>query len=378
MDASTPWTAGHEAFRDQVRRFVAREIAPHHADWERDGAVPRELWEKAGAAGLLCCGIPEEHGGPGGDFGHAAVVIEELARAGASGPGFSVHSDIVAPYILRYGSDDQKREWLPRLVSGQAIGAIAMTEPGAGSDLQGIRTAARADGNHLVVDGQKTFITNGQSADLIIVVAKTAPDKGARGTSLVLVEADRDGFSRGRNLEKVGLKAQDTSELFFDSVRVPRTNLLGEENRGFAHLMDDLPQERLIIALGAVAAAEAALEWTVAHVKGRKAFGKALADFQNTRFVLAEVKTEAAVARAFVDRCLAEHLEGGLDPATAAMAKLWCTEMQCRAIDACVQLHGGYGYMWEYPVARAWADARVGRIFGGANEIMKELIARTL
>ena len=373
-----PWTAEHEAFRDQVRRFIAREIAPRHAEWERAGAVPRELWEKAGAAGMLCCGVPEAWGGPGGDFGFAAIVIEELARAGATGPGFAVHSDIVAPYILNYGSEDQKRQWLPRLAAGTAIGAVAMTEPGAGSDLQGVATAARADGNHLVIDGSKTFITNGQSADLIVVVARTAPDKGAHGLSLVLVESDREGVSRGRNLEKVGLKAQDTSELFFDSVRVPRTNLLGEENRGFAHLMDELPQERLIIALAAVAAAEAAVEDTVDYVKRREAFGKTLFDLQNTRFVLADARTETAVARAFADRCLATHLNGGLDPATAAMAKMWCTDMQGRVIDACVQLHGGYGYMWETPVARAWADARIGRIFGGANEIMKELIARSL
>lgn len=378
MTAASPYTAEHEAFRDQVRRFVAREIAPRHEEWERAGVVPRDVWEKAGAAGLLCCEVPEEYGGPGGDFGFSAVVIEELARAGATGPGFSVHSDVVAPYILRYGSEDQKREWLPRLASGAAIAAIAMTEPGAGSDLQGIRTTARADGNHLVVDGRKTFITNGQSADLVVVVAGTDPARGAHGTSLVLVEADREGFSRGRNLEKVGLKAQDTSELAFDGVRVPRTNLLGEENRGFAHLMSELPQERLVIALGAVAAAEAAVEWTVDYTARRRAFGKALAEFQNTRFALAEAKTETAAARAFVDRCLAQHLDGGLDAAAAAMAKLHCTEMHCRVVDACVQLHGGYGYMWEYPVARAWADARVGRIYGGANEIMKELVARSL
>ncbi len=378
MSTSSPYNAEHEAFRDQVRRFVEREVTPHHETWERAGVVPREVWEKAGAAGMLCCGVPEDWGGPGGDFGFSAVVIEELARVGATGPGFGVHSDIVAPYILRYGSDDQKREWLPRLAAGTAIGAIAMTEPGAGSDLQGIRTTARPDGNHMVIDGQKTFITNGQSADLIITVVKTDPDKGAHGTSLVLVEADREGFTRGRNLEKVGLRAQDTSELFFDSVRVPRTNMLGEEGRGFACLMSDLPQERLVIALGAVAAAEGALDWTVAHVRNRHAFGKPLAEFQNTRFTLADAKTDLAVGRCFVDRCLAQHLDGGLDATTAAMAKLWCTEMQGRVIDACVQLHGGYGYMREYPVARAWTDARITRIFGGANEIMKELIARSL
>ena len=371
-------TEQHEAFRDQVRRFVAREITPHHEAWEKAGEVDRALWRKAGAAGLLCCGVPEDYGGPGGDFSFAAVVIEELARANASGPGFAAHSDIVAPYLLHHGSEEQKREWLPKLASGEAVGAIAMTEPGTGSDLQGVRTTAIADGNHLVVNGAKTFITNGQQADLVIVVAKTDPDAGAHGTSLVLVEREREGFARGRNLEKIGLKAQDTSELFFDQVRVPRTNLLGEEGKGFEYLMSELPQERLIIALGAVAHAEAGLGWTLAYVKERRAFGKAIADFQNTRFRLAEAKTEIAVGRAFVDQCLARHMAGGLDATTAAMAKLWCTEMECRVLDACLQLHGGYGYMWEYPIARAWADARVARIYGGTNEIMRELIGRSL
>jgi len=372
------YTAEHEAFRDQVKRFIEREITPYHDDWEKEGQIDRDLWRKMGAAGLLSCAVPEEYGGPGADFSYSTVVLEEMAKANASGPGIGVHSDIVTPYILHYGSEEQKREWLPKFVSGEAVGAIAMTEPGTGSDLQGVRTSAIQDGNHLVINGAKTFITNGQQADVVIVVVKTDPAQGARGTSLVLVERDREGFSRGRNLEKIGLKAQDTSELFFDDVRVPKTNLLGEEGKGFEYLMSDLPQERLIIAIGAVAHAEAGLEWTIEYVKGRKAFGKAIGDFQNTRFRLADVKTEVTIGRAFVDQCLEKHMNGGLDPTTAAMAKLWTTEMENRVLDICLQLHGGYGYMWEYPIARAWADARIARIYGGSNEIMRELIGRSL
>jgi len=372
------YTAEHEAFRDQVKRFIEREITPYHDDWEKEGQIDRDLWRKMGAAGLLSCAVPEEYGGPGADFSYSTVVLEEMAKANASGPGIGVHSDIVTPYILHYGSEEQKREWLPKFVSGEAVGAIAMTEPGTGSDLQGVRTSAIQDGNHLVINGAKTFITNGQQADVVIVVVKTDPAQGARGTSLVLVERDREGFSRGRNLEKIGLKAQDTSELFFDDVRVPKTNLLGEEGKGFEYLMSDLPQERLIIAIGAVAQAEAGLEWTIEYVKGRKAFGKAIGDFQNTRFRLADVKTEVTIGRAFVDQCLEKHMNGGLDPTTAAMAKLWTTEMENRVLDICLQLHGGYGYMWEYPIARAWADARIARIYGGTNEIMRELIGRSL
>jgi len=372
------FTPEHDIFRDTVRRFIDKEIVPYHAQWESEGRVPREVWRKAGAAGLLCCTVPEEYGGAGADFLFSTVVIEELSRAGASGPGFSLHTDIVAPYIYHYGSEDQKRDILPRMVSGEIITAIAMTEPGTGSDLQAVKTSAVADGNHLVVNGQKTFITNGQNADLIIVVAKTDPAQGAHGTSLVLVEADREGFSRGRNLEKVGLKAQDTSELFFDNVRVPRTNLLGEEGKGFQQLMQELPQERLLIGIGAVSACETVLEATIEYTRERKAFGKPIAEFQNTRFKLAEMKTEVTVARVFLDKCLEMHMAGGLDATTAAMAKLWLTELQCRVIDECVQLHGGYGYMWEYPVARAWADARVQRIYGGTSEIMKEVIGRSL
>ncbi len=372
------FTPEHEIFRDSVRRFIDKEITPYHAQWETEGRVPREVWRKAGAAGLLCCTVPEEYGGAGADFLFSTVVIEELSRAGASGPGFSLHTDIVAPYIYHYGSEDQKRDILPRMVTGEVITAIAMTEPGTGSDLQAVKTSAVADGNHLVVNGQKTFITNGHNADLIIVVAKTDPAQGAHGTSLVLVEADREGFSRGRNLEKVGLKAQDTSELFFDNVRVPRTNLLGEEGKGFQQLMQELPQERLLIGIGAVSSCETVLEATIEYTRERTAFGKPIAAFQNTRFKLAEMKTEVTVARVFLDKCLEMHMAGGLDATTAAMAKLWRTGLQCRGIDGCGRLHGGYGYMWEYPVARAWADSRVQRIYGGTSEIMKEVIGRSL
>jgi acyl-CoA dehydrogenase len=368
----------HEIFRQSVRAFIEKEIAPHHAKWEADGIVSREAWRKAGAAGLLGANLPEEYGGGGADFGMSAVAIEELARYGYTGPGFGLHSDIVAPYILHYGSEEQKRHFLPKMASGEFVGAIAMTEPGTGSDLQGVKTTAVRKGNELVLNGQKTFISNGQLADVVIVVAKTDPTKGAKGTSLILVERNREGFTRGRNLEKVGMKAQDTSELFFEDVRLPPSNILGEEGKGFQYLMQELPQERLIIGLQAVAAMEAALGWTTEYVKERKAFGKSIADFQNTRFKLAEVKTEVEVARVFTDRCLELHLEGKLDVTTAAMNKYWTTEAQCRVIDQCLQLFGGYGYMWDYPIARAYADARVQKIYGGANEIMKELISRTL
>ena len=372
------FTPEHTLFRESVRRFIAQEIVPHHPKWEKQGIVPRDIWKKAGGQGLLCCTVPEKYSGPSGDFLHSAIVIEELAKAGASGPGFSLQTDIVTPYILHYGSEEQKKTWLPRMVSGDIITAIAMTEPGTGSDLQSVKTSALMSGNELEISGQKTFITNGHNADLVIVVAKTEPDQGASGISLVLVETDREGFSRGRNLEKTGLKAQDTSELFFDNVRVPRTNLLGEEGGGFKQLMQELPQERLVIAIGAVASCEAALEWTVTYTQERKAFGKSVSDFQNTRFKLAEIKTDVTAARAFLDRCLELHMKGNLDATTGAMIKLWTTELQGRVLDECVQLHGGYGYMWEYPIARAWADARIQRIYGGTSEIMKELISRTL
>lgn len=372
------FSAEHEIFRTQVARFMEREVVPFHDQWEKDGQISRETWNKAGEMGLLCPTIPEAYGGAGADFLYSAIVLEELARVGATGPGFGLHSDIVAPYILHYGSESQKQTWLPKMVSGEAVGAIAMTEPGAGSDLQGVRTSAVPDGDSLVVNGSKTFITNGQHADLVLLVTKTNPAEGAKGVSLVLVEGSREGFRRGRNLEKVGMKAQDTSELFFDDVRVPFENLLGEAGQGFTYLMQELPQERLLVGITAVAATEAALEWTIKYTRERQAFGQAIADFQHIRFRLAELKTETQVGRVFLDRCMEAHLEGRLDVEAAAMCKYWLTDLQCRVIDECLQLHGGYGYMWEFPIARAFADARVQRIYAGTNEIMKELISRTL
>lgn len=368
----------HELFRKTVKGFIDREIAPFHAQWEKDGVVPKSVWRKAGEAGLLLTGIPEEYGGAGANFLMSAVIIEELSRGLYSGPGFRLHSDIVAPYILHYGSDEQKKSILPRMARGEIVTAIAMTEPGTGSDLQGIKTTAIRRGNELVVNGQKTFITNGQNADLIIVCAKTDPAQGAKGVTLVLVEAERAGFKRGRNLEKLGLKAQDTSELFFEDVRVPPSNILGQEGKGFQYLMQELPQERLIVGVAAVAIMEAALEWTLAYTRERKAFGRPIAEFQNSRFKLAEVATEVQVARVFVDKCLELHAEGKLDVATAAMQKWWLSELEGRVLDTCLQLHGGYGFMWEYPIARAYADARIHRIFAGTTEIMKEIVARSL
>ncbi|WP_114973502.1 acyl-CoA dehydrogenase family protein [Rhodoferax ferrireducens] len=368
----------HELFRDQARRFLEEEVIPHHADWETDGIVPRAVWRKAGAAGLLCPAIPEQYGGGGGTRLHSAVLIEEIARAGTSGLGFGLHSDIVAPYILAYGTDEQKKTWLPKMATGEVIGAIAMTEPGTGSDLQAVRTTALREGDELIINGSKTFITNGQNANLVIVVVKTDPTQGAKGTSLVLVETDRPGFKRGRNLEKIGLKAQDTSELFFDNLRVPVGNILGGEGKGFFLLMQELAWERMIIAIAAVAGAEAALQWTIDYTKDRKVFGQRVIDFQHNRFKLAEIKTEVQVARVFVDRLLGLLMEEKLDAATAAMAKYWTTDLHCKMLDECLQMFGGFGYMWEYPIARAYADARVARIYGGANEIMKEIISRTL
>lgn len=367
-----------EMFRATVKDFISREIAPYHDAWEKDGVVSREVWRKAGEAGLLLTGIPEEYGGAGADFLMSAILIEEMSKGLYTGPGFRLHSDIVAPYILHYGSEEQKRSLLPRMARGEIITAIAMTEPGTGSDLQGIRTTAIRQGNELVVNGQKTYITNGQLADVIIVACKTDPKEGAKGISLVIVEADRAGFARGRNLEKIGNKAQDTSELFFENVRVPPSNVLGAEGRGFNYLMQELPQERLIVGLTAVAIMEAALDWTLAYTKDRKAFGRPIADFQNSRFKLAEIATETQVARVFVDKCLELHIAGKLDVPTAAMQKWWLTELEGRVLDVCLQLHGGAGFMWEYPIARAYADARVHRIFAGTTEIMKEIVARSL
>jgi len=378
MVPRTLYAEEHEIFRASVRRFVAEEIVPHHAQWEKDGIVGREAWRRAGAAGLLLASFPEEYGGGGGDFLHSCVVVEELAYANASGPGFGLHSEIVAPYILHYGSEAQKRAWLPAMARGEAVGAIAMSEPGAGSDLQAIRTAAVADGDDWVINGQKIFITNGQLADLVIVACKTDPAAGARGISLIVVERGRAGFVRGRNLEKAGWKAQDTSELFFQDVRVPKANLLGGEGKGFVCLMQQLPQERLLSAMRSAAIIEAMLDETVRYTKERQAFGRPIAEFQNTRFKLAEAKTEATVARVFIDRCIALHVKGELDTNLAAMAKLWVNDLLCKVLDELLQLHGGYGYMWEFPIARAWADARMSRIAGGTSEIMKEIIGRAL
>ena len=378
MIERTLFTADHEAFRASVRRFIEREIAPHHAAWEEQGYVDREVWRKAGANGMLCLTMPEQYGGAGVDKLFSVVQIEELSRAGCSGIGFGLHSEIVAPYLLRYGTEAQKARWLPKLASGDSIGAIAMSEPAAGSDLQAVKTTALRDGDHYLLNGSKTFITNGWHADLVIVVAKTDPALGARGTSLVVVERGMPGFEKGQRLKKLGLKAQDTSELFFDNVKVPLDNLLGPENGGFASLMQELPWERLQIAIGAVASAQAAIDRTLDYVKERKAFGQVIGAFQHTRFTLAEAQTQVQVARVFVDRCIELLMRGALDTATASMAKYWTTDLQCHVIDACLQLHGGYGYMWEYPIARQYADARVQRIYGGTNEIMKEVISRSM
>jgi len=367
-------------FRDSIRKFLEDEVVPYHEQWEEDGQVDRAVWLKAGELGMISPTVPEEFGGVGVDFRYNAIVNEETARLGVSGfgLGLGLHSDIAVPYIIHYGSETQKKKYLPKLVSGEMIAAIAMTEPGTGSDLQGVKTTAVKDGDDYILNGSKTFITNGQLADLTIVVAKTDPSQGAKGTSLILVETGTPGFSKGKNLKKVGLKAQDTSELFFENVRVPQANILGEENKGFIYLMQDLPQERLSVSITGTAAAESILEQTIAYTKERKAFGKPIATLQNTQFKLAELSTELTAARVFLDRCLELHIEGKLDAITASKAKLLCTDLQCKVMDECLQLHGGYGYMWEYPVARAWADARVQKIYAGTNEIMKLIIGRSL
>ncbi|HEY0444944.1 MAG TPA: acyl-CoA dehydrogenase family protein [Allosphingosinicella sp.] len=373
----TVFNADHEAFRGTVRKFFERELTPHLERWEREEIVDRGFWNKCGEAGLLCPTVPERYGGLGLDFGYNAVIDEELAYAGSTA-GITLHSDIVADYIVAYGSEEQKSHWLPRMVSGETVTAIAMTEPGAGSDLQAIRTAARRDGNHYVINGSKTYITNGQHADLTIVAAKTDPSQGAKGTSLILVEADRDGYAKGRNLDKIGLHSQDTSELFFNDVRVPITNCLGQEGMGFAYLMNQLPQERLSIACSAQGSAQRAFDEAVAFTRQRKAFGKAVFDFQNTKFVLADMAAKLQVGWAHLDWAIARHIAGALTAAEASAAKLWHTELQWELCDASLQLHGGAGYMNEYLIARLWRDARVTRIFGGTNEIMKEVVSRSI
>lgn len=368
----------HEALRESVRRFCESEIAPHYARWEKQGVVDRDVWLKAGAMGFLCSRVPEEYGGPGGDFVMASVILEEQMRQGFSAPGFYVHSDVASPYVLDFGSEELKRRWLPAMASGEAIVSIGMTEPGTGSDLQAIQTRARRDGDEFVINGAKTFITNGHLADVVVLVAKTAPDLCAHGLSLILVETDRPGFRRGRNLEKIGQKAQDTAELFLEDVRVPVSNLIGEENRGFAYMMKQLAQERMAVAVNALGCAKGVLAETVRYTKDRKVFGSPIWKFQNTQFKLAECQTEIMAGEAFVDRCITELIEGKLSDTKAAAAKMWLTEMQGRVADTCLQLFGGYGYMSEFPVARAYVDARVQRIYGGTNEIMKIIIARHL
>ena len=383
MIERTLFQPDHQAFADSFRRFIDKEVTPHHAAWEDQGYVAREVWSQAGANGFLCMSLPEEYGGAGADKLYSVAQMEELARAGTTGIGFGLHSEIVAPYILHYGTEAQKQKYLPQMASGAVVGAIAMSEPAAGSDLQGIKTTAikSADGSHYVLNGSKTFITNGWHADLVIVVAKTDPAAGAKGTSLLLVERGMPGFEKGQRLKKMGMKAQDTSELFFNDVQVPVDNLLGGpamEGRGFICLMEQLPWERLQIAITAVAAAQAAIDWTLDYVKQRKVFGQSVASFQNTRHILAELQTQVQVARVFVDKCCELIVKDQLDTETASMAKYWTTDLQCKVMDECVQLFGGYGYMWEYPITRAYADARVQRIYGGTNEIMKEVIARAM
>ncbi|MFC4530304.1 acyl-CoA dehydrogenase family protein [Sphaerisporangium dianthi] len=369
----------HLLFRETVREFMTREVVPHHEQWEKDGIVPREVWKKAGELGMFGFSVPEEYGGSGiTDFRFNAVIVEEIMRFGATGIGFGLHNDIMAPYLVNLTNDEQKQRWLPGFASGELITAIGMTEPGAGSDLQGIKTTAVRDGDHYVVNGQKTFITNGVNSDLVVVVTKTDPAAGARGTTLMVVERGMEGFSRGRNLEKIGMHAQDTAELFFENVRVPVANRLGdEEGQGFIQLMMNLPQERLSIAVAAVAAAESVLETTIEYCKNRQAFGRNIGKFQNTRFVIAELSTEVEIARHYVDKCIRALNAEQLTVVDAAKAKWWTTELQHKVIDRCLQLHGGYGYMLEYPVAKAWLDSRVQTIYGGTTEIMKEIIGRS-
>ncbi len=369
----------HESFRQTVRTFFEKEVAPFHDEWEQDGAVARDVWLKAGEAGLLCFDVPEEYGGPGvPDFRYNQVLSEEQTLSGASGPGFSVHTDIIVPYLVSLGTEEQKQRWLPGCVSGEIVTAIAMTEPGAGSDLQGIRTTAVDKGDHYVLNGSKTFISNGILSDLVIVVAKTDPDAGHKGISLLVVERGMAGFGRGRNLEKVGLKAQDTAELFFDDVVVPKENLLGEEGEGFIYLMMNLPQERLAIAMQAAAACQGLVDMCLRYAKEREAFGRPIGKFQHNRFLVAEMATEARIAQVFVDDCVGKHLRGELDSTLASMAKWWATELQNKMAGQAVQLHGGYGYMLEHPVARAFVDSRISTIYGGTTEIQKEIIGRSL
>ncbi|MGO4328130.1 acyl-CoA dehydrogenase family protein [Cupriavidus sp. 2TAF22] len=374
----TIYREDHEMFRTTARRFFERECAPKQAEWDKAGKVDRETWLKAGREGLLCVTLPTEYGGGGGDYGHSAVMVEEYQRCGLSGLSIGMHSDIIAPYIARIGNEEQKQKWLPGACSGETILAIAMTEPGTGSDLKAVRTTAVRDGDEYVINGSKTFISNGLTANLVVVVCKTDPTAGAKGISLIVVETNRAGFRRGRKLEKVGQHAQDTAELFFDNVRVPVSNRLGEEGKGFAYLMRELPQERFSIAVGAAARLEAVLEHTLAYVKDRRAFGQTVWDFQNTRFKLADIQAQAIAVRLMVDHYLGEHMRRSLTLEESAVAKLYATETLGKCLDEMLQLHGGYGYMMEYPVGRAFVDSRVNRIYGGTSEVMRELISRKL
>lgn len=373
------FTEEHDAFRETVRTFLSKEVLPHYEQWEKDGIVSREAWRAAGRQGLLGLAVPEEYGGGGNtDFRYSAVLAEEFTRAGTPGLALGLHNDIIGPYLTGLATEEQKRRWLPGFCSGEIITAIAMTEPGAGSDLQGIRTTAEDKGDHWLLNGSKTFISNGILADLVVVVAKTTPDGGAKGLSLIVVERGAEGFERGRNLDKIGQKSQDTAELFFHDARVPKENLLGELDGAFIHLMTNLAQERMGIAVAGIAAAEHLLEITTTYVKEREAFGRPLSKLQHIRFEIAEMATECAVTRAFLDRCIVDHSAGTLDAVHASMAKWWATELQKRVADRCLQLHGGYGYMAEFPVARAFTDGRIQTIYGGTTEIMKEIIGRSL
>ena len=378
MIERTLFNEEHAMWRESVRRFVEQEIVPFHAQWEHDGIVPRELWLKAGEHGLLCCTVPERYGGPGLDYLFDVVVFEELWRVGASGPGFLIHTDLVATYILTFGTEEQKYHWLPKMVRGEAIGSLGMTEPHAGSDLKALRTQAVRDGDDFIINGQKVFISNGQMCDVIVLATKTDSALGAKGVTLFLVESTRKGFNRGRNLEKLGMKAQDTSELFFDNVRIPSSNMLGAEGRGFAQMMTKLSQERLAQAIRSATVTETVIEWTVKYTAERMAFGQSIADFQNTQFVLADLKARAVTARVFTDKCIELFMKDKLDPADAAIAKMVTSELHCETVDKCLQLFGGWGYMWEYPICRAYADARVVKIAGGSIEVMKTIIARDM
>lgn len=367
----------HEAFRDTVKKFIDREIRPFHYQWEQDGIVPRALWDKAGEAGMLCCTVPEEYGGLGLDYLFDVVVFEEMAKSGFTGPGFLIHCDLVATYVKSFGSEAQKRHWLPKMVSGAAIGSLGMTEPHAGSDLKAIRTRAVRDGDDYVINGQKVFISNGQLCDVIVLATKTGGE-GAKGVTLFLVDTSLPGFNRGKNLDKLGMKAQDTSELFFEDMRVPASAMLGEEGQGFALMMTKLSQERLAQAIRSAAVVEEVIDYTVDYTSQRQAFGQTIGDFQNTRFKLAELKTEAVIGRVYTDQCIELFMSGQFDPVDAAMAKMWLSNLHCKVVDECLQLFGGWGYMWEYPIARAYADARIVKIAGGSIEIMKKIIGDDL